>query len=123
MVWRSLITNRPNSKDDSYFVNSEVELTDDIQKECNPDTENKSSENLERLSNVKIEGRSPSSSFNCLIATNSNQIAVNRYDDRFEQLENRISSLEDLINKELARPKTVFENKVMIYMTTIWAGK
>ena len=39
-------------------------------------------------------------------------MAVNKYEDRFEQLGNRINSLEDRINKELARPKTVLENKV-----------
>ena len=40
----------------------------------------------------------------------SNQVTVNKYEDCFEQLENRINSLEDLINKELVRPKTVLEN-------------
>ena len=40
----------------------------------------------------------------------SNQVTVNKYEDRFEQLENRINTLEDLINKELVRPKTVLEN-------------
>ena len=39
-------------------------------------------------------------------------MAVNKYEDRFEQLGNRTNSLEELINKELARPKTVLENKV-----------
>ena len=37
-------------------------------------------------------------------------MAVNKYKDRFEQLGSRINSLEDLINKELVRPKTVLEN-------------
>ena len=41
-----MITNRPNSKGDSYFVNSEIELTDDMQNKCNPYTKNKSKENL-----------------------------------------------------------------------------
>ena len=36
-------------------------------------------------------------------------MALNKYEDRSEQLENRINSLEDLINKELVRPKTVLE--------------
>ena len=31
--------------------------------------------------------------------------------NRLEQIENRINSIEDLINKALARPKTVLENK------------
>ena len=39
----------------------------------------------------------------------SHHVAVNKYEDRFEQLENRINSLEDLINKELVRPKTVLQ--------------
>ena len=39
-------------------------------------------------------------------------MAVNKYEDRFEQLGNRINSLEELINKELARPKTTLENRV-----------
>ena len=55
-----------------------------MQKECNADTENKSNENLERLSNIEIEARSPSSSFNCLTPAESNQIAVKKYEDRFE---------------------------------------
>ena len=79
---------------------------------CNRVTENESNEDLERLSNIEIEGRSPSSSFNCLTPADSNQVAVNKYEDRFEQLRNRINSLEKFINKELARPKTVLENKV-----------
>ena len=41
--------------------------------------------------------------------TGSNQEAVNKYEDRFEELKNRINSLEDLNNKELVRPKTVLE--------------
>ena len=52
MVWHKMITNHPNSKGDAYFVNSEIKLTDDMQKECNPDTENESNGNLERLSNI-----------------------------------------------------------------------
>ena len=79
---------------------------------CNRVTENESNEDLERLSNIEIEGRSPSSSFNCLTPADSNQVAVNKYEDRFEQLRNRIKSLEKFINKELAHPKTVLENKV-----------
>ena len=79
---------------------------------CNRVTENESNKDLERLPNIEIEGRSPSSSFNCLTPADSNQVAVNKYEDRFEQLGNRINSLEDRINKELARPKTVLENKV-----------
>ena len=55
-----------------------------MQKECNPDTENKSNENLERLSNIEIKSRSPSSSFNCLTPADSIQIAVKKYEDRFE---------------------------------------
>ena len=46
---------------------------------------------------------------NCLTPAGSHHVAVNKYEDRFEQLENRINSLEDLINKELVRPKTVLE--------------
>ena len=80
---------------------------DAMQKECNCDTENESSVNTERLLNNEVEERS--SSFNCLTPAGSNQVAVNKHDDRFEQLENRINSLEDLINKELGRPKTVLE--------------
>ena len=57
-------------------------------KECDPDNENESYENLQRLSNIGIEGRSPSSRFNYLTAADSNQKAVNKYKDRFEQLEN-----------------------------------
>ena len=38
-------------------------------------------------------------------------MAVNKYEDCLEQLENRIKSLKDPINMELARPKTVLENK------------
>ena len=57
-------------------------------KECDPDTENESNENLQRLSNIEIEGRSPSSSFNDLTTADSNQVAVNKYKDRSEQLEN-----------------------------------
>ena len=81
-----------------------------MQKECNCDTENESSVNTERLLNIEVEERSPTSSFNCLTPAGSNQVAVNKHDDRSEQLENRINSLEDLINKELVRPKTVLEN-------------
>ena len=33
------------------------------------------------------------------------------YSNRFEQIENTINSRKGLINKELARPKTVLENK------------
>ena len=66
MVRHNMITNRPNSKDDSYFVNSENKLRDDMQKECNSDTENESNVNPERLSNIGVEERSPSSSFNPL---------------------------------------------------------
>ena len=103
-----MITNRPNSKGDSYFVNSENKLTDDIQKECNSDTENESNVNPRRLSNIDVEERSPPS-FNCLTPAGSNQMAVSKFEDRFEQLENGINSLEDLINKELVPPKTVLE--------------
>ena len=86
-----MITNRPNSKGGSYFVNSEIELADDMQNERNPDTENKSNELLERLSNIKIEGRLQSSSFNRLTSADSNKIAANKYEDRFKhQLEKRI---------------------------------
>ena len=83
----------------------------EMQNEWTPGTLNKCNENLERLSNIEIEGRSPSFRFNCLTTADSNQITVNKHEDRFEQLEKRISSLEDLINKESGRPKTVLENK------------
>ena len=33
MVPHNMITNRPNSKGDSYFVNSQIKLTDDMQKD------------------------------------------------------------------------------------------
>ena len=56
-----------------------------MQKECNPDTENKSNENLEKFPNTEIEGRSTSSSFNCLTPAHNNQIAVNKYEDRFDK--------------------------------------
>ena len=105
-----MIANHPNSKGDSYFVNSKNKLTNDMQKECTSDTENESNLNPERLSNIEVEERSPSSSLNCLTPAGSNQVAVNKYKDRFEQLGSRINSSEDLINKELVRPKTVLEN-------------
>lgn len=41
MIQHNMITNSPNFKGDSNFVNSEIELTDDMQKECNPDTKYK----------------------------------------------------------------------------------
>ena len=88
MVWHNVITNRPNSKGDSYFTNSENKLTDGIQKECNSDTENESKMNPTRLSNIEVEEKSPSPSFNCLTPAGSNQVGVNKYEDRFEQLEN-----------------------------------
>ena len=75
----------------------------------NSDTENVSSVNTERSLNIEVEEKSPSSSFNCLTPAGSNQVAVNKYEDRFEQLENRINYLQDLINKKLVRPKTVLE--------------
>ena len=104
-----MITNRPNSKGDSYLINSENKLMDDMQKECNSVTENESNVNPERLSNIEVEERSPSPSYNCLTPAGSNQEAVNKYEDGFEQLENRINSLEDLNNEELVRPKIVLE--------------
>ena len=55
-----------------------------MQKECNSDTENESNVNPERLSNIEVEERSPSSSFNCLTPAGSNQVAVNKYEDRFK---------------------------------------
>ena len=61
-----MIANHPNSKGDSYFVNSKNKLTNDMQKECTSDTENESNLNPERLSNIEVEERSPSSSLNCL---------------------------------------------------------
>ena len=73
-----------------------------MQKGCNSDTENESNVNPERLSNIEVEERSHSSSFNCLTPAGSNQVAVNKYEDRYEQLDNRK-------NKELVRPKTVLE--------------
>ena len=91
MVRQNMITNRPNSKGGSYFVNSEIELADDMQNERNPDTENKSNELLDRLSNIKIEARLQSSNFNRLTSADSNKIVANKYEDRFEhQLEKRI---------------------------------
>ena len=33
MVPHNMITNCPNSKGDSYFVNSQIKLTDDMQKD------------------------------------------------------------------------------------------
>ena len=33
MVPHNMKTNRPNSKGDSYFVNSQIKLTDDMQKD------------------------------------------------------------------------------------------
>ena len=91
MVRQNIITNRPNSKGGSYFVNSEIELADDMQNERNPDTENKSNELLDRLSNIKIEARLQSSNFNRLTSADSNKIVANKYEDRFEhQLEKRI---------------------------------
>ena len=48
MVRHNMIANRPNSKGDSYFANSENKLTGDMQKEYNSDTENKSNVNPER---------------------------------------------------------------------------
>ena len=103
-----MITNRPNSKGDSYLINSENKLMDDMQKECNSVTENESNVNPETLSNIEVEERSPSP-VNCLTPAGSNQEAVNKYEDGFEQLENRINSLGDLNNKELVRPKIVLE--------------
>ena len=66
MVQHNMITNRPNSNGDSYFVNIENKLTDNMPKECDSDTENESNMNPERLSNIEVEERSHSSSFNCL---------------------------------------------------------
>ena len=91
-----------NSKGDSYFVNNQNKITDDMQKGYNSDTENESKVNPERLSNIELEERSHSSSFNCLTPAGSNQVAVNKYEDHFEQLDSRK-------NKELVRPKTVLE--------------
>ena len=91
-----------NSKGDSYFVNNQNKITDDMQKGYNSDTENESKVNPERLSNIELEERSHSSSFNCLKPAGSNQVAVNKYEDHFEQLDSRK-------NKELVRPKTVLE--------------
>ena len=85
MFRHNMIRNRPNSKDDSHFVNSENKLTDGMQKECNSDTENESNLNPGRLSNIELEERSSSSSFNCLTPTTSNQVVVNKYKDRFKQ--------------------------------------
>ena len=55
-----------------------------MQKECNSDTENESNVNRERSSNFEVKERSPSSSFNCLTPAGSNQVAVNKYEDRFK---------------------------------------
>ena len=82
-----------------------------MQKVFNPNNENESNENLERLSNIEIEERSPYSNLYCITPTDSNQVAKNKNEDSFEKLENRISYLEDLINKELARPIMVLKNK------------
>ena len=62
--------------------------------------------NPERLSNIEVEERSPSSSFNCLTSAGSNQMAVNKYEDRFEQMRKRINKR---INKEIVWPKTFLE--------------
>ena len=99
MFRHNMIRNRPNSKDDSHFVNSENKLTDDMEKECNSDTENEFNVNPGRLSNIELEERSSSSSFNSLTPATSNQVVVNKYEDRFKQLDNRINSLEDLVIK------------------------
>ena len=107
MVRRNMII-RPNSKGDSCFVNSENKLTDDMQKECNSYAENESNVNPE-IANIQVEERSSSFSCNCSTPAGSNQVAVNKYEDRFEQLKNRINSLADLINKELVRPKTIIK--------------
>ena len=64
MVWHNIVINRPKSNGDSYFVNSEIKLTGDMQKPCNTGTQNDSKENHERLSSIETGGRSPSSSFN-----------------------------------------------------------
>ena len=40
------------------------------------------------LQDYQIEEKSPSPSFNCLTPAGSNQVGVNKYEDRFEQLEN-----------------------------------
>ena len=84
MVRHNMTINCPNSKGDSYFVNCENKLMDDMQKECNSNTENESNVNPERLSNIEVEERSPSSSFNCLTPAGSNQVTVNKYEDRFK---------------------------------------
>ena len=63
MVRHNMITKCPNSKGDSYIVNSQNKLTDDMQKECNSDTGNESNMNPERLSNIESEERSPSSPY------------------------------------------------------------
>ena len=56
-------------------------------KKTNPDTKNNSNRNLESLSNIvsniEIKGRLPSSSFNCVTPTTSNQVAVNKCEDYF----------------------------------------
>ena len=82
MVRRNMII-CPNSKGDSCLVNSENKLTDDMQKECNSYAENESNVNPERLANIEVEERSPSFSFNCSTPASSNQVAVNKYEDRF----------------------------------------
>ena len=82
-----------------------------MQKVFNPNNENESYKNLERLSNIEIEERSPYSILYCIAPTDSNEVAKNKNEDGFEKLENRISYLEDLINKELARPIMVLKNK------------
>ena len=123
MVQHGMITNRLNSKGDSYFVSSKNKLMDDMQKECNSGTENESNVNPERLSNIEIEERSPSSSINCLKPTSSNLVVVNKYEDRFEKLENRINSLEDLTNKELVWSKTVLENNGPYDNHQVWEVK
>ena len=56
MVRHNIITNHPNSNGDSHFVNSEIKLMDDKQKACNPDNENESNKNLERLSKEATGG-------------------------------------------------------------------
>ena len=45
-VCYNMITNCPNSKCDSYFVNSEIKLTNGIQNECKHDNDNECKQSL-----------------------------------------------------------------------------
>lgn len=71
MVTHNMIASPPNIKGDLYFVNSKTKLAEDKRKECNSTTKNKSNGNLESMSNIELEGRSPCFSFNCITPSDS----------------------------------------------------